>query len=117
MLEQRVAQYVALGVEAHQHLQVAAEAHRGTLHGSAEVLALSVLHIIYNIDELLAVDVLLHFHRVCHGEFVTHHDGLDAVGQSLLFLFTDGALGEMVHVGKDATHDDCYQRKYQHHIR
>ena len=78
---------------------------------------MSVLNLIDGERHFLALGVvLLYLVGLCHLEVVACHDSLDAVGQSLFFLFSNGALGEMVHKREDATHDDCYQRQYQHHI-
>ena len=118
MLQQCVTQDIALGVETYEHLQVTTESHRGRLHGSTEVVALSVFHLIDGEDHLLALGiVLLHLVSLGNGEVVDAHDRLDTVGQCLLFLFFDGSFRQVVDVGQDATHDNSHEGEHQHHIQ
>ena len=117
MFQQRVAQNVASRREAHQHLQVAAEAARHALHGSAEVVALRVVHIIYNIGDVLALGIFL-ADGVHVGQLhlaATHH-ALDAVLQRLGLLLGYGCLGDVVDRSQGSACDDGHAGKYQHHV-
>ena len=117
MFEQRITQNFAFGVETDKHFQIATEAHRSTLDSSTEVITLSVLNLIDGECHFLAFGiVLLYLVSLCHLEVVACHNSLDAVCQCLFLLLCDGTLSEMVHISENTTHDDCYQRQYQHHI-
>ena len=42
--------------------------------------------------------------------------GFDTIGQCLLFLLSNRALGQMVDEGKDTAHDNCYSGEHQQHV-
>ena len=118
MFEKRIAEDLAFGVEAYKHLQVSAEAASGTLHSGTEVFALSILGLIDDIGEFLALGIVL-AHGVGLGnlQVADAHHRLDTVGKSLRLLVADRTFRQVVHISQDTTHDDGYSREHQHHIR
>ena len=117
MLQQRIAEDLAFGVEAHEHLQVTAEAARGRFYGSTEVLALSVLRLIDDIREFLALGIVLTYGvGLGDGDVADTHDALDTVGQRLCLLVVDRTFCQVVHISENTTHDDCHSCEHQHHI-
>ena len=117
MLQQCVAQNLAFGVEAHEHLQVAAKAACCAFNGSAEVLLAGILGLVDDEGEFLSLRVVLADGvGVSHRELAATHDSLDAVLKRLLLLQGNRLFGDVVHKGEYAARDECNACEYQHHI-
>ena len=115
MLQDGVARDVAFGVEAHEHLQVAAKAQGGRLYGDAEWPFVAVLCLVDDVGVRLSVvdgdGVGAH-----DGQLLSAHDGLDACGQRLLSLKGDGTFSDVIHPREDAGHEECGTDQDENHI-
>jgi len=87
MFEERIAQDIAFGIETYKYLQVATETTCGTFDSSTQILALSILGLVDNIGEFLALGIVL-LHGVGPGDsnIANAHHRLDTIGQRLCLL-------------------------------
>ena len=118
MLKQSISQHFSFSIKTHEHFQITAKATCGAFNSSPEVLTLSVLGLIDNISEFLALGIIL-LHRIgfSHLNIADTHHTFDAVGECLCLLLGNRTFCQVIHICKDTTHDDCHSCEYQYHIR
>ena len=100
MLQHGIAQNLACGIEAHEHLQFSAEAHGGAFHGGTGKLALVVVHFVDDKLIVFATDVLCQLVVGGHFELVQTHHALDTVGERQFVLLLDGTCRHLVDPGQ-----------------
>ena len=115
-LKNGISQYLAFGVKAYQHLEVATKTACGALHSGSKRFARVVHGFVDNKRSLLASKGLCNRLVVSYLQVGCSHDILDALGKGLFCLLLDGSFGEMVDISEGEANNDGHSNQYAYHI-